>query len=137
MQKLAALKDFDGWNKKKKETHIEDRFVIFYEREVWWCIMGINVGVEIDGKHELFLRPVVIVQKFNKNMALVTPTTDQAKNNKYYFPVSGEDGKNYNVCLSHIRSISSKRLLRKIGVISTKDYETLLEKIVEMIKKEL
>ncbi len=127
------MKDFDVWNEKKKETHHEEKIVVFHKREVWWCIMGVNVGVEIDGKHELFLRPVVIVQKFNKDMAVVVPTTDQPKSNKYYLSVSGDDDKTYNACLSHIRSISSKRLLRKIGVISSKDYEILLERITKML----
>ncbi len=50
-------KDFESWSIKKKETHQTKDNKIFYEREVWWCIFGINVGVEIDGKHEFFLRP--------------------------------------------------------------------------------
>jgi len=50
--------------------------ILFYEREVWWCITGVNVGVEIAGKHELFLRPVVVIRKFNKHMALIVPTNN-------------------------------------------------------------
>ena len=107
------IKDFNKWNEKKKETDQTDDIVLFYEREVWWCIVGTNIGVEIDGKHELFLRPVVIARKFNKYMALIVPTTTQDKKNKYYLNVLGEDGKNYNTCLSQLRSISSKRLFRK------------------------
>ena len=61
-------KDFDNWNIKKKETDKDDKIRVFYQREVWWCIVGTNVGVKIDGKHELFLRPVVITRKFNKEI---------------------------------------------------------------------
>ena len=127
-------KDFDGWNKRKKQTHKEEKIVLFYEREVWWCIMGANIGVEIDGKHELFLRPAVVIRKFNKYMALVVPTTAQDRDNKYYFLVSGDDGKKYNACLSQIKAISSKRLFRKIGTISETDYQSLLEKVSRMVK---
>ena len=101
---------------------------------MWWGVAGINIGVEIDGKHELFSRPVVVVRKFNKDMLLVVPTTAQEKSNKYYLLVSGDDNKTYNVCLSQIRTISSKRLLRKIGTISEPDYGVLLEKIAKMVK---
>jgi len=126
-------KDFDKWNDKKKETQKIDNTVLFYEREVWWCIVGTNVGVEIDGKHELFLRPVVIARKFNKFMALVVPTTTQDKDNKYYLKVSGEDGKTYNACLSQIKTISSKRLYRKIGTIKELDYKLLLLSTAKMV----
>ncbi|MFA5888713.1 MAG: type II toxin-antitoxin system PemK/MazF family toxin [Candidatus Paceibacterota bacterium] len=127
-------KDFNSWNEEKKQTDKKEEPIIFYEREVWWCITGVNVGVEIDGKHELFLRPAVVIRKFNKNMALVVPTTNQDKNNKYYFLVSGEDEKSYNTCLSQIRSISSKRLFRKIGTVNEKDYNLLSDKVSNMVK---
>ena len=107
---------------------------MFYEREVWWCVVGTNIGVEIDGKHELFLRPVIVIRKFNKNMALIIPTTAQEKGNKYYSEVSGEDGKKYLSCLSQIKSISTKRLFRKIGTIKEIDYLALLEKVSQMVK---
>lgn len=127
-------KDFDNWNIKKKETDKDEKIRVFYQREVWWCVVGTNVGVEIDGKHELFLRPVVIARKFNKDMALIVPITTQDKDNKYYLIVSGDDGKNYNACLSQIKSISSKRLFRKIGTIKEEDYKILLEKVSKMVK---
>lgn len=127
-------KDFDKWNIKKKETHKIENGKVFYEREVWWCIIGTNIGAEIDGKHELFLRPAIVVRKFNKDMAIVVPTTAQSKSNKYYFLASGVDGKTYNICLSQIKNISAKRLFRKIGTIREKDYLILLDKLSNMIK---
>ena len=129
-------KDFDAWNTKKKQTHHADTSVLFYEREVWWTHVGVNVGVEIDGRHELFLRPVVIVRKFNKNMALVVPTTAKDKDGKYYFAVSGEDKKRYITCVSQLKNISAKRLYRKIGTISVRDYQGLVEHLSRMIKGE-
>lgn len=83
------------------------------------------------------MRPVVIVRKFNKDMALIVPTTAQDKTNKYYFSVSGEDKKTYNCCLSQVRTISAKRLFRKVGTIAVIDYENLLERMVRMVKGKL
>lgn len=131
-------KDFDKWNIAKKKTHNQETEVIFYQREVWWWITGTNIGIEIDGKHEFYLRPAIIVRKFNKYQALIiAPSTTQEKNNKYYLKVGGEDGKHYNACLSQIRAISSKRLFRKIGTIRETDYEFLLNKLGDMIKGQL
>lgn len=128
-------KDFDRWNNKKKKTHAETIWRAFYEREVWWMHAGVNIGVEIDGKHELFLRPVIVVRKFNKDMALIVPTTAQDKTgNRYYFAVAGDDNKQYTVCLSQIRAISSKRLFRKIGTIGKASHGSLLEELSDMIK---
>ncbi len=130
-------KDFDSWNLEKMNTHNSNIWHVFYEREVWWCITGVNIGVEIDGKHELHLRPAIILRKFNKDMALVVPTTTQDKIHKYYLKVCGDDMKNYNTCLSQIRAISAKRLFRKIGTIRQADYTVLVSEIAKMIKGDL
>ncbi len=60
-------KDFDNWNEKKKA--IEGRFsnIIFRERDIWWCSVGINVGNESCGKGKDFQRPVIILKKLNQN----------------------------------------------------------------------
>jgi mRNA interferase MazF len=66
-------KDFDRWNKKKKTLH-QTHFTHFvHEREVWWCALGANVGVEADGKHDNFERPVLVLRKFNRDAVLVVP----------------------------------------------------------------
>jgi mRNA interferase MazF len=127
-------KDFDRWNIQKKNTHRGNKTVVFYEREIWWSKVGVNIGVEIDGKHELFLRPVIIIRKFNKDMALVVPTTTRIKTNKYYLDVSGAREKIYKACLSQIRTISSKRLLRKIDMINENDYRLLIEELSLLIR---
>jgi len=60
-------KDFDKWNKRKKRIH-EGSFDDFvHAREVWWCAVGVNIGVEADGKHTNFERPVLIIRKFSKD----------------------------------------------------------------------
>jgi len=128
---------FDKWNIKKQQVQRENKLIIFYEREVWWCIVGTNIGVEIDGKNEFFLRPVVVLRKFNKDMMLVVPTSSKAKSGKYYLTSSCEDGTEYHLRLSQLRTISSKRLFSKMGTISQKDYKVLLEKVSDMVKGNL
>ncbi len=60
-------KEFDLWNSKKKLFNGKplSKHFYFHEREVWWCGIGINIGVEIDGKNSDFERPVLVVKKFN------------------------------------------------------------------------
>ena len=114
-------KDFQKWHNKKKEIHESDELPYFYEREIWWCSLGVNVGYEQDGKHENFERPVLLLKKFNQHVLWAVPLTSKQKNGKYYY--SFEFGKETSVAiLSQLRLISSKRLLRKIGMISADDY---------------
>ena len=44
-------KDFDTWNGLKKSIECKQGGEAYaYPREVWWCSLGVNLGVEIDGK---------------------------------------------------------------------------------------
>ncbi len=126
-------KDFDSWNIEKKETHKLERTIVFNVREIWWVKLGLNVGVEIDGKHELFMRPALIIKKFNSHMVLVLPITSKEKIGKYYFQTSSEDNKSYTVCISQIKAISTKRLFRKIGMIKKDDLTILKSNVSRMI----
>lgn len=39
-------KDFDNWNERKKKIHQGKKDIYFNEREIWWCMVGVNVGFE-------------------------------------------------------------------------------------------
>lgn len=52
-------KDFEVWTKIKKESHLKENRILFKERDVWWCRLGVNIGDEEDGKGDSFLRPVL------------------------------------------------------------------------------
>jgi mRNA interferase MazF len=128
-------KDFKIWSDKKETIHSRERQTPYFsDGEIWWCSFGINIGVEIDGKHEEFLRPAIILRKFNKDMILVVPITGKSKIGKYYFDVQSVQGKNYKTCISQIRTISSKRLFRKITEVDIKNKKFLSEKVIKMIQ---
>lgn len=66
-------------------------------------------------------------------MALIVPTTTKNKLNKYYFNTRGANDKIYKACISQIKIISAKRLLRKIDTINKIDSCNLLNHICRMI----
>ncbi len=119
-------KDFQAWCRKKEMLHMtsDEKVPYFNERELWWCAIGTNVGFEQDGKHENFERPILIVKKFNRHLCLAVPQTSKAKEGKFFYEVL-RGGKSYFLVLSQIRVMSSKRLLRKLGMVSEKDYEAI------------
>lgn len=126
------MKDFQKWHNLKKDLHEKDRIVYFREKQIWWCILGLNIGYEQDGKNKYFLRPVLILKKFNPKVLWILPITTSGKNGKYYYQYE-YDNKKYSIILSQIRLISSKRLLRKIRILSKEDFEKTKKKFIKLL----
>jgi mRNA interferase MazF len=96
------------------------------------CSMKEKFGDEENGKGENFMRPVVLIRKFNKNICLVAPTSTKLKENPYYHKISYQ-GQEYSVLLSHLRTIDTKRLKKRIARLSVLDFNCLVQKILEMV----
>ena len=130
-------KDFDGWNEVKKITHRNDAAPEPFpkEREVWWCSVGVNVGVETDGKHETFERPVLIVRVFNREMLWTVPITSTMKDSPFYYPFLFKN-EDRSVILTQLRVMSTKRLQRQVDVMSEKDFKKVVEALEGLLKAE-
>ena len=115
-------KDFDRWNEKKKETEYNTKNILPKIKEVWWLSIGLNVGVEEDGKNNNFERPVLVVKVFNRQCFLGIPITSADKSNKkYYFSVI-HNRKKFFLILSQIRLFSTKRLSRIIYKVDNQNF---------------
>jgi mRNA interferase MazF len=125
-------KDYDVWNKLKKDLSTKKSEVFFHEREIWFCSLGKNIGYDEDGKNELFERPILIIRKFNNNIFLAIPLTSSKKDNKYYHQYELNE-KIYSGILSQIRLLDSKRLSRKIGMIRESDFSIIIKKIRDIL----
>ena len=111
-------KDFSQWmGEKKKISDRENKPPFFKEGEMWWCHIGENVGSEIDGKGDLFTRPIVIYKKLGSGSMLAIPTSTKQKEGTWYVPFRYK-GVDEVALLSQIRIISYKRLKEKIGKLS-------------------
>lgn len=127
-------KDFDKWNEVKKQTHDKPDTFGVHEREIWWISFGVNIGVEIDGKNEYFDRPALVLRKFNRQMVWVLPTTQQARDERFHERFSFDD-RVFFVALTQIRTVSTKRFLRKIGMMPKEDFERIKTRIIAFIQK--
>lgn len=123
-------KDFRRWHKEKERLNRVKGVALFREREIWWCVLGANVGSEQDGDSELFTRPVAILKKFNLDACLVIPLTAQPKEGKYYHCIGTVAGREATAVLSQIRFIDRKRLARKITTLSENSFYELTRKVV-------
>jgi len=125
-------KEFDEWNEVKKSVQQERKIRHFKEREIFYLKMGHNVGFEQNGKGENFVRPVIILKKFNKSMFYGVPLSSQIKEGLFYYNFSflRNNQKNKNIALlSQMRLYSANRLLNKIGMISKEDFVELKNKL--------
>lgn len=117
-------KDFDSWNQIKKK--VQNRKDIFCNaRGIWWCALGLNVGSEEDGKNGLFERPILIVKVFNHQMIRVVPLTSKQKDDTHHFAIT-YDGRNGSVILSQTKTISTKRLSRKLCRLEKSQFQSVV-----------
>ncbi len=130
-------KDFDKWNEKKKKVHALARAPFFHEREIWFCYFGANVGFEQDGGQD-FLRPVLVIRKFNHNIFWGIPLTKAKKHaskkaERYYYSFSFVESVVSVAILSQIRLIDAKRLSRHIGSMKEKEFSELMKKLKALL----
>ncbi len=60
---------------------------IISEGEVYWCGFGENVGVEINGKNEMFSGPVLVYKKLSWYGFLGIPLSTQPHEGSWYVPL--------------------------------------------------
>ena len=126
------MKDFTDWHKIKRKVELKENRINFQIRDVFSCSIGENVGFEQDGRGEEFLRPVVIIKKFNNEVFLGVPLTHTKKEGKYYFSFNLNEGQSVAI-VSQVRLFDAKRLKYKIGMINEKDFSVLKEKIRQLL----
>jgi len=128
-------KDFNSWNELKKKINDSIPLVNFKERDVWFMNMGANVRYEQDGKGKDFLRPVLVVKKFNKEMFWGVPCTSKDKGGKYYFYLGVIRGRKNTAILSQMRLFSSSRMVYKLGSVSENVFTRLIDSLTEFLEE--
>ena len=99
------------------------------------CLLGINIGFEQDGRGEEFLRPIIVVKKFNNEVFWGLPLTKNTKKNKYYYPIEPIAGREAStVILSQVRLIDAKRLKYKIGDITEVEFVEIKKRLTEFLR---
>jgi len=121
-------KDFDAWTTVKKRIHEEERTVNIRKGEIRWVSFGVNVGSEIDGKGVSFARPALIAHVIGSRLALVVPITSKMKDFAGYVPFAWKDKENA-LCIHQMRIVSQKRILHRLGRISTNRLREYARKI--------
>ena len=129
-RKIRALSE---WNKVKGEVHSNRKKPLICEGEIWWCTVGENVGVEINGKGSKFLRPVIVFRKLSDTGFLGIPLTSQKHIGSWYAHFVLKD--RYEVAvLSQVRVFSVFRLYRKMGTLPEPDLKEITDAFWKLYK---
>ena len=121
-------KDFKKWHTKKEKLNDTGALALFQEREVWWCVLGVNIGSEEDGKGKNYLRPVLILRKFNKSVFYGLPVTSKVKDDQFHVSINSGEIKG-SIILSQMRLIDSKRLSHLAGKITDDGLKDIKKKL--------
>ena len=126
-------KHFQEWIKLKERLHEINRIPRILEGEVWWCACGENIGVEINGKHEVFSRPVIVMKKLSHFSFMGIPLTSQPKVGSWYVEFDFLKNKEY-AALCQARILSVARLYSKIGRLPESDLKNIRDSFVRLYR---
>jgi mRNA-degrading endonuclease toxin of MazEF toxin-antitoxin module len=119
------VKNFDEWNRVKKEIDSITTDIKPHKREVWWASLGLNIGSEQDGRGDTFERPVLILTRLSNNTFYVAPLSTKCKHIVFHKELQHDNVKGF-VLLDQIKVIDKKRLKRKIGKVDAGYFESLV-----------
>lgn len=123
------------WIGVKVRLQASEPSIFPYRKEIWWASLGQNIGVETNGKNHRFERPVIVIKVFNVHSLLIAPITSNTKERKFVYPFTTSSGKINIIKLSQLRTISTKRLVRKIEEIPDETFNDMLDSIINNIFK--
>jgi mRNA-degrading endonuclease toxin of MazEF toxin-antitoxin module len=125
-------KEFDKWNKRKKEIN-EEEPNFYHKREIRWCSLGVNIGFEQDGTSKTYRRPVLIIKGFSRQVCLVVPLTTSQKKNPYHISVGVVEDIEAFAIVSQIRLIDTKRLHDRLIILDKEKFEKIRKAIRDLI----
>jgi mRNA-degrading endonuclease toxin of MazEF toxin-antitoxin module len=128
------LKRFIEWIYTKIYIDTKLRNISINEGEVYWCILGENIGDEENGKGEEFHRSVLVFKKFNRNIFWGIPMSTKIKDGPYYIKVLLKNIEQ-SVMISQLRILDTKRLDKKIGYISKYDFYVVRKSVIFLIER--
>ncbi len=122
---------YDKWNKLKKELH-NKKTIYFNQRDIVFISLGQNIGNEQYGKGEEFLRPVIVIKKFNQNLFLGIPLSSKEKNGYFFYNVKFKNKTNTALLLQS-RTFDSRRIKYRIATLSHTEFNKVLKRFYEVI----
>lgn len=116
-------RNYKDWMLVKEDIQRRGILRKYKEWEIWWCSIGENVGIEINGKGDKFTRPVIVYHKFSKYGFMGIPLTTKDHTDMapdWFVPFRFRDKEQF-AALHQLERVSAFRLCRKIGELDDID----------------
>ena len=89
------------------------------------------MGSEINGKNEVFSRPILIYKKLSRYKYMAVPLTSKEHIGSWYVNFV-QNGKNQTAVLSDARIMSIKRLYSRLGKVDESDMQNIRQAFIEL-----
>ncbi len=126
------MKDFDEWNEVKKQVDKRVNTINVKNREIYWASIGENIGSEQNGKGKDFSRPILIIQKLNRDLFLGVPLSTKIKEGSFFYNFNLNNIQS-NALLVQAKIYDVKRLDTKVGVINKAYFSNLRKKLKKLL----
>lgn len=103
----------------------------FNEREVWWCSIGENIGIEISGKGKYFRRPVLVFRKLDAYSFIGMPLTRTERTGDWYEKLS-IGGRSNTIILAQTRHFDYRRMDKILCTISDSDFKGIRRSYIRL-----
>ncbi len=127
-------KNFDIWNIKKQK--INNRTLIPQDvnvGEVYWFVLGINIGKEIDGKSENFTRPCLVYKIVTRTSYMVIPlSTSEYYKDIWHMQIDIIENKKSFLCFNQVKIIDHKRIKKFLTKVGEEDLCGIKNKFTEL-----
>ncbi len=133
LYKLIYPNIFDEWNDVKQEVDNKKQIIGFRERDILFLSIGQNVGFEVYGKGDEFLRPVLVLKKFSRFSFFGIPLSTRFKEGRFYFNFNYKKDIVSTALLTQAKIFDVKRAKYRSGKINKNDFDKLVKKFTEVI----
>ncbi|MGB3750058.1 MAG: type II toxin-antitoxin system PemK/MazF family toxin, partial [Arcobacteraceae bacterium] len=124
---------FDKWNNLKKQIHKKKENIKFSQGNIYFMSVGHNIGGEIYGHDDLFLRPVLVYRKLSSNTFIGIPLTSKQKEGNYFFTFRYTKKTLSTALLNQMKVFDIKRTAYYDGYINIKDFTKLRDQVKEFV----
>jgi hypothetical protein len=125
-------KDFDNWNKLKKEIENESKNIIIKEWEIWWTHIWLNIKSKSCWKWNKFRRPVLVMKKLSHTNCIIIPLSTQIKKWTWFANYNIE-GIEYTALLYQIRMMHTNRFYVKETKLNYRIFNIIKKKLKKLL----
>lgn len=124
-------KNFKDWLQVKEKLEDNSYLPVVMNGDIWSLHVGINLGMEIDGKGEDFVRPVYVFKRLSKHAFIGIPLSRKGDSHyKYEIDDTGSF-----LVFSQIKSFSIKRCISFITNLTSVQQDKVYQEFNRFISK--